>query len=134
MENSLITCDAPTSRGSLIIHQPAEILWISCNLIPHHCVSLTGIHNLIKIGQSLLCTRSSIQNPTCTIIQSHDPFGAQYNTITTLYILVHAKNNYKSNYKSHMSDFFILMAPNENRSLAQIPTSEMFFSYRVSHA
>ena len=72
----MMRCDASKSGGPLIIHQPVESLWISCNLIPHRYVPFTRIHNLKKNGQSLLCTRSSIQNPTYTIIQSHDPSGA----------------------------------------------------------
>ena len=77
-------CAAQKSEGPLITHQPAESLWISCNTIPHHCVPFIGIHNLTKIGQSLLCTGSSIQNPTCTTIQSHDPYRAQYNAMIAL--------------------------------------------------
>ena len=75
-------CDALKSKGPLIIHQPVESMWISCNSTPHHYVPFTGIHNLTKIEQSVPYMRSSNQNPTCTIIQSHDPSGAQYNTMT----------------------------------------------------
>ena len=76
------TGDAPKFEGPLIIHQLMESLWILCNSILDYCVPFIGIHNITKIGHSLLCTGSSIQNPTCTIIQSHDPFMAQYNTMT----------------------------------------------------
>ena len=69
-------CVTSKSGGPLITHQPTESLCISCNPIPHRCVLFIGIHNLTKIEQSLLCTESSIQNPTCTTIQSHDPSGA----------------------------------------------------------
>ena len=65
--NLWYVCDAPKSGGPLITHQPTESLWISCNSIPHRCVPFTGIHNLTKIEQSLLCTGSSIQNSTHTI-------------------------------------------------------------------
>ena len=73
--------DAPESEASLIIHQPAESLWISCNSIPHRCVPFTRIHNLIKIGQSRLCTGNSIQKPNLYIIQQHDPSRVQYYTM-----------------------------------------------------
>ena len=79
----LSLCNAPKSEGPLIIHQPTESLWISCNSIPRRCVPFTWICNLTKIGHSLLCMGSSTQNPNYTIIQSHDLSGAQYNTMIT---------------------------------------------------
>ena len=55
-------CDTPRLGDPLTNRQPAKDLWMLGNPIPHYCVLYTGTHNLIKIKQSLLCTRSSTQN------------------------------------------------------------------------
>ena len=64
---SRMSCDSSKSEGPLINHQLMENLWISRNPIPHHVSHLPRSTILIKIGQSLLCMWSFIQNPTCTI-------------------------------------------------------------------
>ena len=48
-----LRCDAPKSGGPLTTRQPAEYSWMSCYPTP-----------LPKIGQSLLCMRSSTQGTT----------------------------------------------------------------------
>ena len=47
-------CDAPFPGGPLTTHQPAEYSWM-----------LGNPTSLTKIGQSLLCMGSSIQDTTC---------------------------------------------------------------------
>ena len=42
------TCDVLKSGGPLIIHQPAECLWVLCNSIPQRCVPFTRTQNLTK--------------------------------------------------------------------------------------
>ena len=54
LTNSLTHCDAPFLEGPLTTRQPAEYSWMSGNPTP-----------LMKIGQSLLCMRSSTQGTTC---------------------------------------------------------------------
>ena len=51
------------------------------NPTPHHHVPFSETHDLMKIRQSLLCTRSSTQNTTCTKKPGN---MAKYNTMTTL--------------------------------------------------
>ena len=62
-----INCDASKPGDPLTNYQPTKDLWMSSDSIPHCCVPFTRTHNLIKIGQSLICTRSSTQNTTCMI-------------------------------------------------------------------
>ena len=58
-------CDAPKPGGPLTTRQPAKYSWMSGNPTP-----------LTKIGQSLLCTGSSIQGtkPVPTINNDHTGF------------------------------------------------------------
>ena len=36
----------------MITHQPVEIMWISCNPIPHRCVPFTRTHNIANRTES----------------------------------------------------------------------------------
>ena len=81
--NDYLNCDAPKFEGPFITHQPVESLWISCNSTLHRCVPFTRIHNLTNWIKSPLSGELYL-NLTCAIIQSHDPLGAQYNTLTAL--------------------------------------------------
>ena len=57
-----LECDAPFPGGPLTTRQPAEYSWMSSNPTP-----------LMKIGQSLICTKSSTQGtkPVPTINNDH---------------------------------------------------------------
>ena len=75
------TRDAPKPEGPLTTRQPAEDLWMSGNPTPHHRVPFSGTFDLTKIGQSLLCTRSSTQK---YIMYKKPGNMAQYNAMTSL--------------------------------------------------
>ena len=59
----------PQNPGVLLTtRQPEKFLSFSGDSIPHCLVPFTGIHIFTKIGQSLLCSRSSTHYTTCITI------------------------------------------------------------------
>ena len=57
-------CEALKSEGPLIIHQPVEIMWISCNPISHRCVPFIGAHSLVKQDRDPFARGAFPQEPT----------------------------------------------------------------------
>ena len=70
IRSSVSTWGAPVTPpklgGPLTTRQPAEDSWMSSNPTPHRRVPFSRTHDLMKIGQSLLYTRSFTQTTTCT--------------------------------------------------------------------